>query len=167
MSSPYEPGTKGGTEETIQAISKTIEWASRIDTKNDTRNLDVDSFVAELSEEETRLRHEYRMKVTETEVANFVVNHEDKVGGILTGDLDVRVRELDNLETYISEAFGYLEPFSFSKEELLWLVAQGVMEQQESGFCPEVYESDDVLQLDLDEMGSRPEEWDDSKFRFG
>lgn len=164
MSSPFEPGTKKGMEETIQAIKRTTVWAGRIDTKNDLSKADVDvdigSFISELNDAEDELRERYRIKTTEVSIDNFVFNQEDKVEDILCGDLDTRVAVLSDLDDYIADDFGYIRPLSLSKEEMLWLVAQEVQYHQEgTSHGVDAYNEAPFTDLDLSSVGQRPELW--------
>lgn len=159
MSSPFGPETKRGTEETLEAISRTRRWASRIDTKNDVPELDVNDFVAELEHQEEELRSKYKLKTTEVSIDNFVFNQEDTVIRILSGDLDEKVDAIETLQNYINDDFGRESPPDLSKEELMWLVAQEVSYHIESAHGLEIYEEE--LDIDLDSVGSVPEKWEE------
>lgn len=162
MSSPFEPGTKGKTEESIQAIERTLQWASRIDTNNDLTSVDVEGFTTELRTELETLRRDYRIKTTERSIDNFVFNHEETVSEIMCGNLDAKVSAVRELESYISDEFGYEDPLDLSKENLLWLVAQQVKKHVTSSrgmYSGEPYES-----MDLDSEGERPEHWQDEEY---
>lgn len=159
MSSPYDARTKRGTEETLEAIDRAQRWISRIDTSNDATNLDASTFLDELSSEEDRLREKYRIKTTEVAVDNFVFNNESLVEDILCGDLDEKVAALDELESYINDDFGRENPYSLSKEELAWLVAQEVKSHVDSSTGLDIYSEEPVRSVDLDDVGSQPDVW--------
>jgi len=159
MSSPFSRKTKRGTEETLEALSQTITWASRIDTKNDATEIDLD-FVDELHEEEERLREVYRIKTTEVEIDNFVFNHIELVTDILCGNLDDQVDALNSCEEYIAEEFGSEKPLSLTKEELSWLVAREVEYHQNSTNGLEEYSESPIADVDLQNMGEKPSQWD-------
>lgn len=169
MSSPFEPGTKKGMEETIQAIRRATEWAGRIDTKNDLSKADVDvdvnEFISEMNDAEDELRERHRIKTTELSIDNFVFNQEDKVEDILFGNLDTRVSVLNDLEDYIEDDFGYVRPLSLSKEEMIWLVAQEVKYHQEStSHGVDAYLEEPFESLDCDSCGTRPDAWSGEEF---
>jgi hypothetical protein len=162
MSSPYPPGTQRGTEETLQAISKTIEWASRIDTRNDA-DISLGTTLDELKQEENRLRNQYRVETTEIAIDNFVANNPELVENILFGGLDERVDALDQLAKYISNDFGAEKPLSLKKEELMWLVAQEV-QSVKTNYTLDEYMQEPFSNEDLGSKGSKPEAWEDSSF---
>lgn len=165
MSSPFSPRTKRGTEETLEALSRTREWASRIDTKNDATNVNTD-FVDDLREEEERLREKYRIKTTEVAIDNFVFNQEDTVIQILCGNLDEKVSALGELDSYIDDDFGSERPLDLSKEELVWLVAQEVKYHQESSHGVDEYDEEPLASMNLSSEGERPSEWSDEFPRY-
>lgn len=158
MTSPYSHETKRGMEETIEAINRTASWASRIDTRNGATELDT-GFIDKLTEEEERLRFEYKTKTTEIAVDNFVANERQAVQSILCGDLDEKVSELDKLSDYISEQFGYVQPLEFDKEELLWLVSTQVQRSRVKD-----YNQPPVSNVNLDEQGTVPEPWENQEY---
>lgn len=160
MSSPFSPRTKRGTEETLEALSRTREWASRIDTKNDATNVSTD-FVEELREEEERLREKYRIKTTEVAIDNFVFNQEDTVIQILCGNLDEKVSALGELDSYIDDEFGSERPIDLSKEELVWLVAQEVKYHQGRQHGIDEYDDEPLASMDLSSEGEQPSHWGD------
>lgn len=160
MSSPFSLETKGASEKSIEALSRTREWAARINTTSEVEDLDM-IFVEDLKEAEENLREKYRIRNTEVEVDNFVFNHPDAVENILCGNLTSRTNELDNLENYISEAFGYVKPLDLSLDELVWLVAQEVMYHQESTYGVDKYDEDKFTGVDIENMGEQPSFWDD------
>jgi hypothetical protein len=167
MSSPFDPETKSGTEETLQAISRATRWLSRIDTGNDlsktTIDVDVNSVVSELCDAEDQLRERYRIRRTEMSVDNFVYNNIESVTDILCGDLDETVEALSELQSYIKSDFGSVRPLALSKEELLWLVAQEVKYHQDGTVHGmDEYNTDPFSSVDLESCGECPDEWVDN-----
>jgi hypothetical protein len=153
MSSPFSLKTKRGTEETIEALNRTVYWASKIDTTNDATEVTTD-FVEELNKEEERLRRKHKIKNTERAIDNFVFNQYEKVQKILCGDLDTKVSAIGELNSYINEEFGYVNPPN--KEELLWLTAQEVHRKKDR---MEEYSEKPVSNIQLLEQGKTPELW--------
>lgn len=159
MSSPYQPETKRGTEETLEAIDRTAEWASRIDNSNDISGVNVGEFLEELYEEEDRIREKYRVKTMEISIDNFVFNQEEIVENILCGDLDKKVSAIRELQSYIENDFGRENPVSLSKEELMWIVAQEVKRNRKNNYGRDFYDKSSFEEIDFDSVGSRPDTW--------
>lgn len=160
MSSPFSPKTKRGTEETIEALNRTVYWASKIDTKNDATKVTTD-FVEELNKEEERLRTKHKIKNTERAVGNFVFNQYGKVQEILCGDLDTKVSALGDLSRYINEEFGYIRPPKLDKEELLWLTAREVQRKKDR---VDEYSEKPVSNVRLLQEGKTPELWQNQDY---
>lgn len=167
MSSPYSPDTKRGTtEESIEAIARATEWMRRIDQRNnglevDRGDLNIDGFVSELNETQKELRQYRKVKTTERAVENFVYNHENKVTDILCGTLDEKVAALSELDSSITDEFGYVSPPSLSKENLLWLVAREVEYHQHRQQGLADYSVSPVADCDLENCGGRPDQWEE------
>lgn len=145
MSSPFSRTTKRGLEETIEALDRTVEWASRIDTKNDADNLDT-GFINDLEAEEKRLTKKCKIQTVEVATENFVVNNPDVVDDILYGDLTDKSAGMNEFKAYIDDQFGYVEPPSLNKENLLWLIAKESSHQ------------------DIPNSGKPPELWKDAEY---
>ena len=160
MSSPFSLKTKRGTEETIEAIERTTDWAHRIDTKNDATEIDTD-FIKELNQEEQRLRTQHKIKTTETAIDNFVFNEREETKAILCGNLDEKSNALRQLKEYINEEFGYVEPPQLNKENRVWLIAQEVQRQQER---IEQYKQLPVSNAELSDLGQTPEHWQNEEY---
>lgn len=160
MSSPFDPETKRGTEESLEAISRTVKWASRIDTTNDVTETDVSTFIKELQNEREELLEKYQIKTTEVAIDNFVSNQEEKVISILTGDFEEKYEVLNELEEYIANYFGYVSPLSLDKKELLWLVAQEVKYHRGGSFGVDEYD-EELNSVNIDSQGERPSVWED------
>lgn len=162
MSSPYNPETKRGTEETLEAIARTKTWASRIDTSNDVNDVDISGFINELKEEETKLREEYRVHTTEVAIDNFVFNQEETVKQILCGNLDDKVSAIKDLQSYIADDFGRESTLSLSKEELMWLVAKEVQYHVNSNHGLDAYDEEPFESMNLNSVGEIPDIWSET-----
>lgn len=161
MSSPYSLETKRGTEESIEAMEHARTWLSRIDTRNDATNLNLEDIDSQLSSEIERLEEYQRIKVTEVAIDNFVFNHEDEVERILTGDLDEKVSLLNSVHTNIKDEFGWVSPPSLSKENILWFIAQEVRNRHIEGVT-DYY--DHLSDMDLTTVGDRPDRWEGESY---
>ena len=156
MSSPFSLETNKGTEESIEAISRSLRWINRIDTRNEATNLDVKNITKDLQEEKTRLTEEYKHKTIMREIDNFVVNNPQRVQDALFAGLDARVDALNEIKSYVEEHFGYVEMPSLSKENISWLVADRVKKKQDGNFGPNEYESEPFASADLNGIGTEP-----------
>lgn len=161
MSSPFLPETNRGTEETLEALDRTISWASRINTDEQGLEMDVSSFISQLQNCEEDVREIYICQTIEREVDNFVFNNSDEVKRILTGNLDEKVECLENLEEYLEENFGYVAPPNFTKEELIWLVSQQLVSYSNP---PSEYEEAFIEKVKQNSYGNCPERWEEEKF---
>jgi len=157
MSSPFSLETNKGTEESIEAISRSLRWIDRIDTKNEATNLDVKNITDDLQEEKTRLTEEYKHKTIMREIDNFVVNNPQRVEYALFAGLDARVDALNEIKSYVEKHFGYVEMPSLSKENISWLVADRVKKKQDGNFGPNEYENEPFASADLTSIGTKPE----------
>jgi hypothetical protein len=158
MSSPFLPETNRGTEETLEALDRTISWASRINTDEQGLEMDVSSFISQL---QNCVRERYIGQTIEREVDNFVFNNSDEVKRILTGNLDEKVESLKKLEEYLEDNFGYVTPPTFTKEELVWLVSQQLVSYSNP---PSEYEEAFVEKIKQNSYGNCPERWEDEEF---
>jgi len=156
MSSPFSRETKKGTEESIEAISRSLRWINRIDTKNEATNLDIKNITNDLQEEKSRLTAEYKNRTIMREIDNFVVNNPQRVEDALFAGLDARVEALNEIKSYVEENFGYVEMPSLSKENIAWLVASKVNEKQ-GNFGPDEYKNDLFDSADLNDIGTKPD----------
>lgn len=160
MSSPYSRKTNKGTEEDIEAISRSITWMSRANRGSEV-NIDISETVSDLRDEEDRLRELHKKKSTEFAIDNFVFNEEEKVDKIFFGNLDEKVSSIRKVKSYIEENFGYVSSYSLSKEEVIWLVSREVQHRINSR-GPDLYKKDRYKDLNLSDKGEKPDQW--SKF---
>lgn len=121
----------------------------------------MSGFVDKLREERERLLNKYQMKTTEVAIDNFVFNHEGNIEAILCGDFEERYEMLGGLSNYISEEFGYVEPLSLDKKELLWLVAREVEYHRSSPHGVDAYDEEPFDSVDLDSLGEWPVQWEE------
>jgi hypothetical protein len=157
MSSPFSVETKRGTEESIEALGRASTWLRRVSGHDISGSLDdsISEITTELDEAQEELIAQHQHDIVDREVDNFVVNYPDEVLTILNGDLDERVSGLEHVKEYISDDFGYVDMPSLTKENLLWLVAQKVVEKKNSRVGPEEYE--ELTGSEIETLGSEPD----------
>lgn len=159
MSSPFSPETKPGTEETIEALDRLVDWAARIDAKNHDVDVNVEKLIDDALNSERKVRRRYRVKKTEMEIDNFVWNHPSLVEDILVGSESERADALESIDEYVSAKFGYVNPLSLDGGRYVWLVAQEVFQHQSSPNSIDVYSESPFDEIDLEDMGTVPEYW--------
>lgn len=159
MSSPFEPETKKGVEESLEAMRRTTTWAGRIDSHDVEGDIDISGFISDLEEERERLLNHYRLSNTERAIDNFVVNQIDVVVDIFTGNLDTKVEKLKEVRDYVNNEFGYIRPFDLTRENYLWLLAQEVSKKVDREFIDE-YTEEPFSSMDFDSVGEQPPQWD-------
>jgi hypothetical protein len=157
MSSPYSRETQKGTEESIEAIDHATQWLSRISSNDISGKVDpsVSEMSTELLNAKEELISDYTDHTIETAIDNFVNNQQETVIQMLTGDIDTKVSAIREAQEYIGNNFGYVRMPSFSKENILWLTAQEVLDEKESQYGPEEYNSLD--KTDLESLGTKPD----------
>lgn len=149
-------------EKKLDTISSAI--SSFIDLKNEVTldSADIPNTIEELEEKRDEIKEDYIQRTIEREVDNFVANNSEEVVKALTGTLDEKVSELNSFHEYLNRTFGdYQYKQNFSREELLWMLAQEIPHHYDSQHNS--YEVTIQENVDLESVGEVPDIWSPSE----